>query len=184
MNSASAWVSYGSLVVATAAFLTSVATYRRSGPRIRAVIVRDWNSHGDLDVKLILYNRGLTSVDVVSVKLATRHMRGLVYGSEFTSQDIYEGPGLPYRLKGGSRQSWSFHVYEAMERDIETREFYWYKRRISMFIPFFSRTVFDVELGTGTELLKRPRWGLARRIDRTVIPIGDNESSSSDSGAG
>jgi len=180
MSGAPAWVSYGSLAVAAAAFLTSVATYRKSGPRIVARVLRGWRLSEDFDITLTLNNKGLASVDVIAIKVGQQFMTSLIYMLDFTNEDAYEGPSLPYRLGDGSRQNWSYNVCEVLKRDEETREYYVMKRRLRSLKPPFGRTVVVIELGTGTEILARPYFRLGKMMARAVEELAAVSPTSSD----
>jgi len=186
--SVSVWISCGSLGVAIAALLTSLATYRRAGPRIRVKVSlpvnwRDLKTRetlassreslkGRLDLTISIFNKGLSPVDITAIRFAVRAGPTLAYVTEFTEFDIPAGSLLPYRLEGGSKRVWSLDIIKVAQQGRDAFEskinFSTTKIKFSMkgFYPFspFSPSLFlpniafAVELGTGAEVLFSPSY--------------------------
>ena len=183
MSSAPAWVTYAALGVAALSFLNSVATYRRSGPLVKArvSIADNWQSAQDLRIRLELNNKGLSEVDVDAVMLAYpipfSIMSSLIYICDLSAPDPHEGPDMPYSLRKGSSQTWIFNPYESFMQALPLKFKLIFRWDLLgpinpfRFLIFFAGPRLVVRLGTGQRVVSRPSWGLFWASIRLVYKL-------------
>jgi hypothetical protein len=192
MKSAPAWITYVTAAVAIMAFLVSIATYLRAGPRIRVKThISSWREK-EPEITVTVINRGLAPVDLVSLAIGFRAILGLIYISEL-SDSVYRDGRTLHRLEPGSQRNWHYSLRELAEKvdaEMGAPRLNWFVTKLSsgrprikwqllaVFIPVFgilnylmSGLVISADLGNGVQKSSLPSQVLMIRLFSYVATL-------------
>jgi hypothetical protein len=186
MKGAPAWVTYVTAAVAVMALMVSIATYLRAGSRIRVkVSLSSWRAE-DPEIIVTVINRGLASVDLISLTIGFQAIIGLVYIAELSDSNYRSDKSLLHRLEPGSQRNWHYPLSglgEKVDAGIGTATLNWFISKLPSgrprikwrlyrsFIPFSSflqllmaGLVVSVDLGNGVQRNSLPNHVLMMRL--------------------
>lgn len=117
MEPAPAWLSYLAPVLAIISIFVSVASYRRSGPRVKvqAIPPINWKaSNSTLPITVFARNSGLAPIQIVGVRAQIRFFAATSMTPAINlGEELVTGKATPLTLTNGHQEEWIFNLLPA-----------------------------------------------------------------------